>query len=116
MPKEGLMTRIMILAGTPGRPLAEAACKHLSTPLGKARVERFPDGEVRVELQENVRGADVFIINPTNRPDDNRMEAVTLAKTCRGSSASRVTNVIPYLGYNRQDRKDRPRVAVTAEI
>jgi len=110
------VNRIKVFAGTTGLPLATQVCERLSMDLGQAEVGRFPDGEVKVRLGEDVRGADVFIINPTNPPDEHRMETILLAKACRGSSAGRITVVLPYFGYNRQDRKDRPRVPISAEV
>lgn len=108
--------RLKIFAGVAGTPLAQEICKHLSIELGQAAVGRHPDGEVKVQLTEDVRGTDVFIVNPTNPPLENMMDSVLLADACEGSSASRITLVIPYLGYNRQDRKDKPRVAVSAAV
>ena len=107
---------LKVFAGTASDHLAKQVCDQLSLDVGRAVVGRFPDGEVKVRLEENVRGADVFIINSTNPPDAHRMETIQLAKSCHGSSAVRITLVIPYLGYNRQDRKDRPRVPISSEI
>ena len=100
---------IKIFAGTPSKGFAEDVCKHLGIPLGEATVNRFRDGEVRVQILENVRDADVFIINQTNPPAENILEMVLLAEAAHDSSAGRITLVPTYLGYNRQDRKDRPR-------
>ncbi len=105
---------IKIFAGTASRGFAEDVCKHLGVPLGDAMVTRFKDNEVRVQIMENVRDADVFIINQTNPPAENILEMVLLAEAAHDSSAGRITLVPTYLGYNRQDRKDRPRVPLAA--
>ena len=105
---------IKIFAGTASRGFAEDVCKHLRVELGEAMVSRFKDGEVRVQILENVRDADVFIINQTNPPAENILEMVLLAEAAHDSSAGRITLVPTYLGYNRQDRKDRPRVPLAA--
>ncbi|MBI5470664.1 ribose-phosphate diphosphokinase [Candidatus Kaiserbacteria bacterium] len=106
--------KIKIFAGTASKGFAEDVCKHLGVPLGEAMVNRFRDGEVRVQILENVRDADVFIINQTNPPAENILEMVLLAEAAHDSSAGRITLVPTYLGYNRQDRKDRPRVPLAA--
>jgi ribose-phosphate pyrophosphokinase len=96
--------------------LAEAIAKHLDGELCKATVSRFADNEVFVRLDENVRGADVFIIQPTNTPAENVMELLLLIDAARRASAARITCVMPYFGYARQDRKDQPRVAIGAKL
>lgn len=106
--------KLMVFAGLAGTPLAQAICDCLKIKLGQAAVGRYNDGEVKVMLTEDVRGADVFIINPTNPPAENLIDTILLADAGEGSSAGRITLVIPYLGYNRQDRKGKPRVAVSA--
>lgn len=108
------MRRIKVFSGTAGKPLAEKICGLLSIELGKARVARFADGEVDVQIEEDIRDADVFIVNPTGPPAENIMEMVLLAEAAHGSSAGRVTIIPSYLGYNRQDRKDRPRRPISA--
>ncbi|MFZ5391425.1 MAG: ribose-phosphate diphosphokinase, partial [Patescibacteria group bacterium] len=107
---------IKIFAGNAGKSLAEKICQRLSISLSQANVSRFKDGEVRVDILENVRDCDVFIINPTNPPAENLMEMIILADAIRGSSARRITLVPTILGYNRQDRKDKPRAPLSARL
>ncbi|MDM8563148.1 ribose-phosphate diphosphokinase [Candidatus Marithioploca araucensis] len=109
---------MMIFTGNANPALAKAVATHLNLPLGKAVVERFSDGEIMVEVHEGVRGKDVFIIQSTCMPtNDNLMELLVLVDTMRRASASRVTTVIPYLGYSRQDRRTRSaRVPITAKV
>jgi ribose-phosphate pyrophosphokinase len=108
----------MIFSGNANLPLAEKIAKHLQIPLGKATVGRFSDGEIMVEILENVRGCDVFIIQPTCAPtNDNLMELIILADALRRASATRITAVVPYYGYARQDRRVRSaRVPITAKV
>ena len=108
------MQKKVVLATQRGRALAEKTCEFLSMPLGQALVGRFNDGEVRIEIQENIRGTDVFIIGPTNPPAENLMELVLLAAAARGSSPARVTVIPTYFGYGRQEKKDKPRVPIAA--
>ncbi len=110
------MDRMHIIAGNASSQLARAVCRGLGNELMPVNVGRFRDGEVRVQLLDNVRGDDVFIINSTNPPFENIAETIFIANAARNSSAKRVTLVIPYLGYNRQDRKAEPRVPVSAKI
>ena len=105
-----------VLGGTSNRPLAEEVAKMLGTELCKATCTRFADGEVFVRIDENIRGADVFVVQSTNPPAENMMELLLLIDAARRASASRVTAVIPYFGYARQDRKDQPRVAIGAKL
>jgi ribose-phosphate pyrophosphokinase len=105
-----------LLSGTANRPLAEEIARHLGGDVAKATVTRFADGEIFVRLDENVRGADVFIVQPTNPPADNVMELLLLIDAAKRASANRVTVVMPYYGYSRQDRKDQPRVAIAAKL
>ena len=105
-----------ILTGTANPPLAEAIAASLGIDLCKTTVTRFADGEVFVRLDENVRGADVFIVQPTNPPADNLMELLLLIDAAQRASAARITVVMPYYGYARQDRKDQPRVAIGAKL
>jgi ribose-phosphate pyrophosphokinase len=105
-----------ILTGNANRPLAERIAQALDVELCKATVSRFADGEVFVRLDENVRGADVFIVQPTNTPAENVMELLLLVDAARRASAARITCVMPYFGYARQDRKDQPRVAIGAKL
>ena len=109
---------MMVFAGNANLPLAHDIVAHLNLPLGKAVVDRFSDGEVMVELMENVRGRDVFIVQPTCTPtNDNLMELLVMADALRRSSAIRVTAVIPYFGYSRQDRRPRSaRVPISAKV
>jgi ribose-phosphate pyrophosphokinase len=105
-----------VLTGTGNRPLAEEIARHLDVDLCKSTVSRFADGEVFVRIDENVRGADVFIVQPTNAPAENIMELLLLIDAVRRASAARITCVMPYFGYGRQDRKDQPRVAIGAKL
>jgi ribose-phosphate pyrophosphokinase len=105
-----------LLAGTANRPLAEEISRCLGVELTKVTLTRFADGEIFVRIDENVRGADVFIVQPTNPPADNIMELLLLIDAARRASAARITCVMPYYGYSRQDRKDQPRVAIGAKL
>ena len=106
-----------LLSGNSNRPLAEAVAAALNTPLTRASVRRFPDMEVFVEIQENVRGEDVFVLQGTAYPaNDNLMELLVCLDALRRSSARRVTAVMPYFGYARQDRKSSPRTPISAKL
>ena len=107
---------LRIVTGNSNRPLAERIAAYLGEKLTDCAVTRFSDGEVFVQINDNIRGADVFIIQPTNAPAENIMELLMLIDASRRASAMRITAVIPYYGYARQDRKDRPRVAITAKL
>ena len=108
---------IALFTGNANPVLAQEITRHLKVPLGRADVDRFSDGEVSVELRENVRGRDVFILQSTNPPAENLMELLMMADACRRASAKRVTAVVPYFGYARQDRRPRAtRVAITAKL
>jgi len=109
-------SQILLLSGTANRPLAEEVAQHLGQPLCKVTIKRFADGEIFVKIDENVRGRDVYIIQPTNPPAENLMELLLLMDAAKRASAARVTPVIPYFGYARQDRKDQPRVAISARL
>lgn len=109
-------TKMLLVSGTANRPLAEEIAAHLGQPLCQVTIKRFADGEIFVRFDENVRGQDVFIIQPTNPPGDNIIELVILIDAAKRASAARITAVIPYFGYARQDRKDQPRVAITAKL
>ena len=111
-------SHLMVFSGNANRALAQAVACHLGLKLGKAVVSRFSDGEVQVEILENVRGRDVFIIQPTCRPtNDHLMELLVMLDAVKRSSAARVTAVIPYFGYSRQDRRPRSaRVPITAKL
>ncbi|MBM9510848.1 ribose-phosphate pyrophosphokinase [Desulfogranum marinum] len=112
------MPNIMkIFTGNANPAIAEEICNYLDMPLGAAEVKQFSDGETSVEIGENVRGADVFVIQPTCPPvNDNLMELVIMVDALRRASARRITAVLPYYGYARQDRKVRPRVPITAKV
>ncbi|MDR2875747.1 MAG: ribose-phosphate pyrophosphokinase [Methylobacillus sp.] len=109
---------MMVFTGNANLPLAEEVVSHLGISIGRATVGRFSDGEVMVELLENVRGKDVFVLQSTSAPtNDNLMEVMVMADALRRSSAARITAAIPYFGYSRQDRRPRSaRVAITAKI
>lgn len=112
------MSEMMVFTGNANPELALKVVDRLDIPMGKAHVARFSDGEVSVEIQENVRGRDVFIIQSTCAPtNDNLMELIVLADALRRASAARITAVVPYFGYARQDRRPRSaRVAITAKV
>jgi len=105
-----------LLCGTANRPLAEEMARHIGVELCKVTLSRFADGEIFVRIDENVRGNDVFIIQPTNPPADHIFELLLLIDAAKRASAARVTVVMPYYGYSRQDRKDQPRVAIGAKL
>ncbi|MGV3550101.1 ribose-phosphate pyrophosphokinase [Rhizobium sp.] len=106
-----------VFSGNSNRQLAEAICAYLKVPLGKASVRRFADQEIFVEIQENVRGEDVFIIQSTSYPaNDNLMELLVMIDAMRRSSAKRITAVIPYFGYARQDRRASGRTPISAKL
>jgi len=109
-------SQLMLLAGTANRPLAEEISAFLKQPLCQVTIRRFADGELFVKIDENVRGRDVYIIQPTNPPGEHLIELLLLMDAARRASAARITAVIPYYGYGRQDRKDQPRVAVSAKL
>jgi ribose-phosphate pyrophosphokinase len=112
------MPEIMIFSGHASKALAQKIVEHLNLPLGKALVGRFSDGETMVEIQENVRGRDIFIIQSTCTPtNDTLMELIIMADALRRASAAKITAVVPYFGYARQDRRVRSaRVPITAKI
>ena len=109
---------LMVFTGNANPSLAEEVCRHLNIHLGRATVGRFSDGEVMVELLENVRGKDVFILQSTSTPtNDNLMEVLLIADALKRSSAGRITAAVPYFGYSRQDRRPRSaRVAISAKV
>ncbi|MBI2818928.1 MAG: ribose-phosphate pyrophosphokinase [Acidobacteria bacterium] len=109
--------RLKIFSGTANPALTAEICESLNVPLGQALVTRFSDGEVRVQINENVRGADVFVVQPTSNPvDTNIMELLLMMDALKRASARRITPVLPYYGYSRQDRKDRPRVPISSKL
>ncbi|MFN8176599.1 MAG: ribose-phosphate pyrophosphokinase [bacterium] len=107
---------MVLFSGTANRPLAESIAREIGIPLGRAEISRFSDGELFVRLNENVRGVDVFIVQPTVPGQDSLMELFLLLDAATRASASRVTAVMPYFGYARQDRKDQPRVSLAAKL
>jgi ribose-phosphate pyrophosphokinase len=108
---------LRIFAGSAHPSLGESICKHLGVPLGRAHLARFSDGEIWFQIKDNVRGADVFVVQPTAPPvNENLMELLVMLDAFKRSSASRLTAVIPYYGYARQDRKDKPRVPISAKL
>lgn len=111
-------TGILVFSGNSNRPLALTICEELGVSLGKAQVGRFSDGEVQVEIEENVRRQEVFVVQPTSAPTaDNFMELLVLIDALKRASAASVTAVLPYFGYSRQDRRLRSaRVAITAKV
>jgi ribose-phosphate pyrophosphokinase len=107
---------LKLFCGNSNRPLAESISAYLQVSLSQALVTRFSDGEIRVKIAENVRGADIFIIQSTHAPAENILELLIILDAARRASARRITAVIPYFGYARQDRKDQPRVPITAKL
>ncbi len=106
-----------IFTGTANPPLAQRIVDCLGIPLGKAQISRFPDGETWVKILENVRGKDVYVVQPTCQPvNENLMELLIMIDALRRASAARITAVLPFYGYARQDRKDQPRVPITAKL
>src|SRR3990172_3368853 len=106
---------LKLFTGNANPPLAQEISKFLGVPLADAEISRFSDGEVFVQINENVRGADVFVIQPTCPPvNDNLMELLVMIDALKRASAQRITTVLPYYGYGRQDRKVQPRVPITA--
>jgi ribose-phosphate pyrophosphokinase len=105
-----------LLSGTANRRLAEEIAEHIGVELCRVTISRFADGEIFVRIDENVRGQDVFIVQSTNPPAENIMEMLLLIDAARRASAARITCVMPYFGYSRQDRKDQPRVAIGAKL
>ena len=109
-------SQMLLLSGSANRTLAEELAQHVGQPLCRVTIKRFADGELFVKIDENVRGRDVYIIQSTNPPAENLMELLLLIDAAKRASAARVTAVIPYFGYARQDRKDQPRVAISAKL
>ncbi len=109
--------RFKVFSGSANRTLAEEICRHIGVTLGETRMQRFSDGEVYFQLLENVRGADVFVVQPTCWPvDQHLVELLIMIDALKRASAGRITVVVPYYGYARQDRKDRPRVAISSKL
>jgi ribose-phosphate pyrophosphokinase len=112
-----MKNNLVIFSGNSNKKLAQDICKCLGVKLGDATVDTFSDGEVRVKINENVRGHDVFIVQSTSQPsNDNLMELLIMIDALKRASAQRITAVLPYFGYARQDRKDQPRVPITAKL
>lgn len=111
------MDKLGIFSGNANPDLAEGICKYLGVSLGDVLVSRFSEGEIRIKINDNVRGKDVFLIQPIcSPPNENLMELLIMLDAFRRASAKRITAVIPYFGYARQDRKDQPRVPITAKL
>jgi ribose-phosphate pyrophosphokinase len=109
--------KFKIFSGTANEPLADEVCSFLGMPRGQAMLKRFADGEVYVQIQENVRGCDVFVLQPTCRPvDEHLIELLLMIDALKRASARRITAVVPYFGYSRQDRKDKPRAPISAKL
>src|SRR5712672_3681391 len=112
-----LQPEMKIFSGSANRELAQRICNYIGVPLGQATISAFPDGETYVKIEENIRGRDVFIVQPTCPPtNEHLMELLIMVDAARRASADRITAVIPYYGYARQDRKDQPRVPITAKL
>ena len=108
---------LKVFSGSANRELAQRICEVIGTSLGDATISSFPDGETYVKIEENIRGRDVFIIQPTSPPTNQHlMELLIMVDAARRASAARITAVIPFFGYARQDRKDQPRVPITAKL
>ena len=112
-----LFRSLKVFSGNANRPLAQDICRYVGTPLGKSHVGRFADGEINVQIDENVRGCDCYVIQPTCRPaNENMMELLIMMDALRRASAGRITAVIPYFGYARADRKTAPRVPISSKL
>jgi len=115
--QDRFLDKIKVFTGNANVPLAREICGHLSVPLANANVRTFSDGEIMVEIGENVRGRDVYVIQPTSSPSNNNiMELLIMTDALKRASASRITAVIPYFGYARQDRKVAPRTPITSKL
>ena len=108
--------KVKIITGNSNRPLAEKIAAYLNIPLCDAEIGRFSDGEIAVKINQNIRGKDVFIVQSTNPPAENLLELLVIIDAARRASAERITAVIPYFAYARQDRKDQPRVPITSKL
>ena len=116
-PVRALFTDFKVFSGTANPKLTEEICEALDCPLGNIMIKRFADGETHLQIQENVRGADVFLVQPTSTPVDHHlMELLLILDALKRASAERITAVLPYYGYARQDRKDRPRMPISAKL
>ena len=110
------MGTLKVFSGRSNRPLAESIARGVGEPLGHCEIKTFSDGEIWVKYQDNIRGSDVFIVQSTHPPAENLLELLIMIDAARRSSARKVAAVIPYFGYARQDRKDQPRVSITAKL
>jgi len=110
------MSILKVFSGRSNRPLAEKIARELGTELGQCEIKTFSDGEIWVKFTENIRGSDVYIVQSTNPPAENLLELLIMIDAARRASARKVNAVIPYFGYARQDRKDQPRVSITAKL
>src|SRR3954451_1474821 len=116
-PARALFTDFKVFSGTANRPLAEEICSALGCPLGHMMIKTFADGETHLQIGENVRGMDVFLVQPTSTPvDHNILELLLMIDAFKRASAERITAVLPYYGYARQDRKDQPRMPISAKL
>ncbi len=116
-PVRALFTDFKVFSGTANPQLTAGICHALETSIGEAMIKRFADGETHLQIQENVRGADVFVVQPTCTPvDQHLMELLLMIDAFKRASAERITAVLPYYGYARQDRKDRPRMPISAKL
>src|ERR1700756_7370 len=112
-----LQPEMKVFSGSANRKLAESICKYIGVPLGRATISSFPDEETYVRIEENIRGRDVFIVQLTSPPTNQHlMKLLIMVDAARRASADRITAVIPFFGYARQDRKDQPRVPITAKL
>ena len=112
-----VLDELKVFSGNANRPLAESVCQYLDIPLGRAEVFKFANDNSFVRIQENIRQRDVFIVQPTSFPvNDNLMELLIMIDACKRASAGRITAVVPYYGYGRTDKKDQPRVPITARL
>jgi len=110
------VAQMKVFAGRANRPLAEKICRRLGCGLGEMEIDQFADGEIKPHILENVRGVDVFIVQSTEPPAENLLELLMIIDAMKRASAERITAVIPYYGFARQDRKDEPRVPITAKL
>lgn len=110
------MREIKLFAGNANKKLAEDISRHIKVPVSKSNIRKFADGELKIKIEENIRGRDVFIIQSTHSPAENILELLLFLDAAKRASADRITAVIPYFGYARQDRKDEPRVPISAKL
>lgn len=117
LPWPANQAHVKVFSGTSNPPLAQSICDYMAIPLGRSTIKAFPNGETFVKIEENVRGQDVFVVQSTSPPaNQHLMEMFIMMDALRRASASRITAVMPFYGYARQDRKDQPRVAITAKL